>query len=308
MERLLMAKGMLHVEMYEDLYDIDTTVNTYYADTVEERIENLRDKKIVKYCVKTIKSGPVLECEIYPVMLGMQTDKRTERKLNNSKRSQRNLNLRNAQKYLVRLCNRNFGKGDMWATLGYDDKHLPSTAAQAKKDMQNYIRRLQRYVKKHGYPELKYIYVTEYGDVRIHHHLITNFPDRNVAEELWGKCKYPRTRNLEPTDTGLTGLARYIGKEIKGSKRAVQEKSYTPSRNLKQPVVTRAYSKITRKKAEKIATQQIVPHEVFEKMYKGYQFEEMEVKYSYYMAGAYIYASMKRIEDIPVNSKKRKDE
>lgn len=303
-----MAKSRLHVEMYEDTYDLDTSVNTYYADTVEERLENLRDKKILKYAMKTIKSGPVLECEIYPVMMGMQTDKRTARKINNSRKAQRNLNLRNTQKYFVRLCNANFGKGDMWATLGYDDKHLPSSAAEAKKDMQNYIRRLKRYVKKYGYPELKYIYVTECGETRIHHHIIMNFPDRNVAEELWGKGGYPETQNLQPGDTGITGLAKYISKELIGKKRLTHEKSYTPSRNLKQPTVTVAYSKMTPRKAEKIATHQVVPHEMFEKIYKGYCYEKMEVKYSYYVAGAYIYVTMKRIEDIPVQSKNRKDE
>lgn len=293
-----MSKNMLHVEMYEDLFDLD------YMDNTEEHLEKLRNKQVIKYRVKTIKSGPVLECEIYPIWTGAKTDKRQARKLNNTKKSRRNLNLRNAQKHLVRLCNANFSTGDMWATLGYDEEHLPATEALAKKDMQNYIRRLQRYIKKHKYPELKYIYVTEFGEARIHHHIIMNFPDRNIAEELWGKCMYPQARNLKPDDEGITKLAKYIGKEIGRKKKAIQTKSYTPSRNLKQPKITVADSKMTKRKLEKLATEEVNAHEVFERMHKNYQYSGMQIKHSHYVAGAYVYVTMKRIEPL----KKRKDE
>ena len=38
-----------------------------YEETSEERLSALDDRHIVKYRTKTIKSGDVLECEVYPI-------------------------------------------------------------------------------------------------------------------------------------------------------------------------------------------------------------------------------------------------
>ena len=50
----------IDIEDYEDIFTVD-------EDTTEDRIERLRDKNIVKCRRKTIKSGNILECEIYPI-------------------------------------------------------------------------------------------------------------------------------------------------------------------------------------------------------------------------------------------------
>jgi len=63
----------------------------------------------------------------------------------------------------------NFKRNDYYITLTY--KEQPSWE-QAKKDIRNFIRRLQRVYKKAG-KELKYIYVAE-GKRRIHFHLLIN--------------------------------------------------------------------------------------------------------------------------------------
>ncbi|HBJ00697.1 MAG TPA: hypothetical protein DDY89_07210 [Lysinibacillus sp.] len=83
-------------------------------------------------------------------------------------------------------------------------------------------------------------------------------------------------------------------------------KRYTPSRNLKQPIITIANSKVTRKRAERIALEQNTAHEIFEKMYPGYQFNEIKVKYSPFVSGVYIYVEMIRIDN-PVQTKRRLD-
>jgi len=152
--------------------------------------------------------------------------------------------------------------------------------------------------------------VTEYQDAegkkkkRVHHHMIMNFADRDVAEELWNGGGRTQTRRLQPDDFGLEGLTRYITKEKSGS----NQKRYTASRNLKQPKVTIADSKVTRRRAEKIATEENMAHELFEKLYAGYKFNDMEVKYSPYVAGAYIYVRMKQIEPKKERRRKRQDE
>lgn len=294
-----------NVENYEDLFVIN---ESNFTDSIEERIEKLRDKQVSKYRVKTIKSGEMLECEIYPIW-NAPAGKRAKKE-KDIRQSQTNLNDKNTKKHLIRLVNTNFTKQDIWITLTYQNGHLPADIEQAKKDMQNYIRRLKRYIKKNELPELKYVYVTEYQDAdnkkkkRVHHHMICNFADRDVAEELWNGGGRTQTRRLQPDDFGFEGLARYIAKD----KSETTIKRYTPSRNLKQPKITVADSKVTRRRAEKIANEENMAHEVFEKLYAGYKFNDMEVKYSPYVSGAYIYVRMKQIEPKKQQRRRRQDE
>ena len=59
--------------------------------------------------------------------------------------------------------------------------------------------------------------------------------------------------------------------------------------------------KISRRRAAQIAADvQANAREIFEKIYPGYTLQEAEVKYSDFVAGAYIYARMRRT---PVKSK-----
>lgn len=288
------------VEDYEDLFLIDSSA---YEDSIEERIERLRDKQVSKYRVKTIRSGDMLEVEAYPIW-AIPVGKR-EKKDAGSSKAQQNLNDKNTKKRLIRKAHVNFSANDMWATWTYADGKLPADHEQAKKDMQNFIRRLKRWLKKqkkYENFELKYIYVTEFDNagkkVRIHHHMITNFPNRDVAEELWNNGGIVQTRRLQPNDFGLEGLVRYITKD----KSKNPTKRYTVSRNLKEPKVSIADSKMTRKRAERIATEEINAQELFEKMYKGYKFNDIEVKYSEFTSGAYLYVRMKRV-DSPIKKR-----
>ena len=51
-------------ENYLDIF------NKVYEENSEEKIESLRRKSIFSYRVKTIKSGNMLELEIYPLWRG----------------------------------------------------------------------------------------------------------------------------------------------------------------------------------------------------------------------------------------------
>ncbi|MBN2796219.1 MAG: hypothetical protein JXR88_12485 [Clostridia bacterium] len=274
------------IDNYEELFLINP------VDTSEEMIESLRDKDIKKYRIKTIKSGDMLECEIYP--LWKSSKRKRALKIKETSRAQKNLNDKNTKKNIIRLMNTNFTKEDMWATFTYDADHLPEDENQAKKDMQNYIRRLKRIVKKESLEDLKYIYVTEYefdpekGKKRVHHHIVMNFRNRDLAEEIWDKGGRTHARRLQPDDYGLEGMARYITKDPKNSKR------YTTSRNLKKPTITVADSKMTKRRAEKIAVNENAAPEIFEKWYQGYQFNDIEVKLSEFISGTYLYVRMRK--------------
>ena len=288
---------------YEESYAVDK------EDSKEEHIEGLRDTLLAGYRVKTIKSGPMLEVEAYPFWKIPQGSRK--KKGEESSQTQKNLNDKNTQKHVVRLVNTNFKNyEDLWMHYTYPEGMLPADFEQAKKDMTNLIRRMKNWLKKREQYkdfELKYIYVTEHtrdgNKVRAHHHMVTNFPDRDVAEDLWNCGGRPRSRRLKSDDFGLEGMARYITKE-KGSKKM---KRYTPSRNLKQPTVTVADTKLTRRRAEKIAREEISAQETFESWYKNYQFKDMQVKFSDFVSGAYLYVRMKRI-DSPIKRKGRLDE
>ncbi len=291
------------IDNYDDLYNLNL------EDTSEEKIElSLRDKMIKKFRVKTIKSGSILECEIYPIWLGPKSKR--DKKTKASRQAQKNLNNKNAQKKVARLLNANFTNKDTWLTLTYDNEHLPETIEQAKKNMTNYIRRVKRYCKKNNLPDLKYIYVTEYkdGDInkRVHHHIVFNLQNRDMAEKLWNGGGRTQARRLQPDIDGLEGMARYITKQKKDTKTSTNYKSYTPSRNLKQPTITIADSKITKRRAEKIARNKIDAPALFEKLYKNYTYTSIDVKYSDMISGAFIYVKRHRNEQARRLSKKRK--
>lgn len=266
----------------------------------EERIEALRGKKY-KEKVKTIMSGSMLESEIYPVYEKSRDTPRADKK-RTTEEAMKKYNDKMAMKQMVRLINTNFGQDDLYITLTYPDKVLP-TESQARKDMTNYIRRLKDARKKLNLPELKYLYVIEFvteeeakytRKVRIHHHLIINKMDRDLAEEVWRKAKQKaraESRRLQPDDFGLEGVARYLGKWKKGKKR------WYSSRNLKKPTVNTSVTKLSKRKVEKIAREPDRWKEIFEAMYKHkYSLLDVEVFYSDIVGGFYIRARMKQKE------------
>lgn len=270
----------------DDLFVNDSSM---YEDNLQEQIEGLRSNG-GRYRVKTIKSGDYLESEIYP--LWETNSKVRKAKIKESRLAQRNLNNKNTVKKLIRLMNCNFTNNDIMCTFTYDDAHLPSDIKKAQRDVINYLRRLKTYVKHHNLPELKYIYVTEYNNtdekkIRVHHHIVMNFPERDVAEKYWKGGARTQSRRLQHDEFGLEGLARYITKDPKGTKR------YTCSQNLKKPIVTVADSKMTNAKVLKIIEHRIDAKAFFTKMYKGYKFNDIQYFFSDYVSGAYIRVRMK---------------
>lgn len=275
------------VKKYDEVYDIDAELDEGLKDTIEERIEAMRDRGIMKYRVKTIRSGKMLECEIYPVFrhrIGWRKKPNQE-----STEKQKNLNNKNMKKKLIRLLNANFSESDIWITVGYRNGDLPPTLSAARKDVINYIRKLQRYCDSQGLDKLKYVYVIEMSDKgRIHIHIVMNFPDRDIAEQKWDKGEYPQARRLKPNDFGLEGLARYLGKEPKGGK------SYGYSLNLYKSWEHATISdyRMTKRKAEKIACRRIDPKEYFEKIYKGFELKDINTYFSEWVSGCYIHVKM----------------
>lgn len=160
-------------------YDYEAAYNKAMEDMHEWFIENLfQHRKKVIYALKEITAGDQFEIEIYPQFRSMDEvppEGRTIKKDNN--KAQKNLNDKNARKYVERLINENFSDRDIWMTLTYDDEHLPpdGDVDAAIKNVQKYIRRINYQRKKRGLPNAKYVYVTAYNpdaEIRWHHHIV----------------------------------------------------------------------------------------------------------------------------------------
>ena len=261
--------------------------------------EGILHEGVHRYRVKRIQAGDTLEIEAFPIWDTAASATEARKQSEKHREAVRAVNLRNTQKNLRRLMNANFGRGDILLTLTYTPSQQPGSEQDAQKDIRNYLRRLRNRRKKLGLPELKYIYITEttHGAMgtRYHHHLIVNGGiDRDEIEGIWAKG-IANSRAAQPDAFALSGWAHYMSKQ-----KINQEKAYTRgyahSKNLKQPKVTYADHKISRRAMQQISQDmQTRGAEILEKLYPGYQMAEApQVRVSEYVPGGYLLARMIR--------------
>lgn len=282
-----------------------------FEDNEQERFEDLRNENVFRYRAKTYRCGKLLECEIFPLWIG-QKDATRAKKRKLSRPEQVNLNDRNAKKTIVRYTNLNFTEADIWFTGTYDNEHLPPSDELAYRDVLNYIKRIKYRRKKLGLPELRYIYVIEGRPetdddgkpiLRYHVHIILSGDmDRDEIEQMWHGGARREAHRLQPDQFGLTGLAKYIAKTPKKGR-----KRWGRSQNLKVPKPTVADHKMKKRHVEKIARNENAAPSLFEKIFEGYRFLDMEVKYSDFVPGAYIYVRMRRPPPAPSGRKRRSE-
>lgn len=265
---------------YDDLYDAEP------HGTID-------DRGVCGCRQKTITAGNIREFEIFPIYNSRANSTRA-RKRQESSEKQKKQNAKNTRKKIVRLLNGNFTKKDIWITLTYDNKHLPKDMKTARKDLYNYLRRIAYWMKRHGLGPLKYLYVIEYindgKSVRIHHHVVMNFSDRDRAESFWMGGGRTQARRLQPDDSGLEGLGRYISK----SRSVKYEKAWAASRNLKQPKITVSDTAISRRRTKMFVMNENDAIAYFEKQNKGYKVVDFKAFVSDFVPGAYVYVKMRR--------------
>ena len=277
------------------IYDIPEPADETERDKL---LRAMRGGPLKCYRTRTTVAGPVVECEIYPIWRTAPPGRERAAKHAKSRAAQVAINERYTRQRITRLINANFGAGDIWATLTYTPGQRPTgseAAKQARRDLQNYIARLKRRRKRAGLPPIRYIYVTELAGedgqpVHVHHHIVMDGAlDMDAVEAAWGKGRV-NVRRTVPDEAGLTGLAQYIGKGKRHYKR------WGRSQNLKEPRQTVADHRITPRRAQKIARNRALAAELLAKTYKGTRLLDIEVRYSAYVAGAYIHATMRRVE------------
>lgn len=281
-----------------------------YKNNVEELneffIEQLfKEKRITSvYAQKIIKSGNQLEIEIYPEFQKGQREYIKKSALHKKKdtcKAQKNLNDKNARKYLERKLNANFGTGDLWITFTYNKKDRPQTLEDALKDIKNYIRRLNYHRRKQGLPNAKYIYVTEYNqdaEIPFHHHVVMDgLLEMDIAENLWKKGRRNECRKIDPDENGIAGIAHYITDQRKGTQKAAgkyKKRWGCSTGNLKEPVIKKTHPRGLRKKVEKIVRYEGAAKEIMQKEFPEYVFTTVERYYNDYNAQYYIYVKMRK--------------
>lgn len=195
------------------------------------------------YIEKRIISGDLLEVgQYYTTSNGKPIPRREKEK--ETAKGQEGLNNRNAQKRLIRLLNANFDgrKGDLFVTLTYREAVEEKAA---RREIKNFVRRVQYYIHKNHLPELKYILITE-KQGKWHHHIIMNGLPIEVIAELWGRGRVTVSR-LDKTYY-FEDLGRYLIKDHKPPKgepdaesakepRRKFSRRWSGSLNLKQPTV-----------------------------------------------------------------------
>jgi hypothetical protein len=239
------------------------------------------------YREKKYVCGEYMDVFIYPVFQTGRAigGKRTKRKP--STEAQKKLNKRHREEKLVRLLHANFTPEDLEIHLTY--RVQPESDEEAKRTLTNFIRRVRRYVKKHGLGELKYIAVTERGKKggRYHHHVTIGLVgggklDRDVLEGMW-ESGYANSRRLQFTEEGLAGLGHYIVKSPIG------KKAWTASKNLVDPVPKTRDGRITGRKARELA-ENIQDNGRFETLYPGYFLSGAEAFHNEVNGGCYLVA------------------
>lgn len=232
------------------------------------------------------------EVDIYTVSAAEHGASMKAKKKAASRLVQQNLNDKNARRHLVQLLNTNFvGVGAVHISLTYAERYLPDSPEAAEHDLELWLRRVARALKKKGADPAKYIAVMEYREengelaVRYHHHVVILCDlTRDELESLWrtaGKngepMGYVNADRIQAEQGSLEQLAEYLTKYPKRKHR------WKYSRGLKQPERPRPNdSKYTRRSVEKLVRERLDSREYWEKQFPGYFLRAAKAEWNEY--------------------------
>lgn len=290
------------------------------------------------YRTKTVRAGEFLYISMYPLIGAnadrIQSSRLEELKAEGLKKAKLRLkyarynNKRRIAEF-EQLVHANITRGDLHVSCTYDrqdyrdyDNLIFRSREDAKRDIRNYIRRVRRMLKKHGVDlgQFRWICVSvtkedmhesarPLPDKHHHHLLFHGVPGslRGEIENLWqeGFCNADRLRE---DSEGFARVACYVARqESSANGENAGERSFTTGRNIIKPTVTTSDSKLSRRRAAMIAADvRAFGGEIFDKLFPGYRLTgEAEVHTSVFVAGAYIYARLRRIAQ-PITQKGRR--
>ena len=276
---------------FEDLFDVGAEPEAGLLDSYwREQPTEIRVGRM-GYRTRTIKAGPRLEVEIYPIFGRENTGRLRAAKKNLTPEAVQRNNEERSRRRLIQLIDANFTEKDYHVTLTYAG--TPPAYDQARKDVKNFLRAVKRKREQRGLDELKYVYTIEDEQdgkrKRIHIHAIMNGGiSREELEQIWGQG-YANADNLQPDENGLEAIARYITKQQKNRRK------WARSRNLTQPKVRTSDTKVSNARVRRLAVD--FPNsakEIMEKLYPQYTHTRTIMRFSDVVDGAYIRCVMRR--------------
>ena len=184
---------------------------------------------------KIIVAGPLVLESVYPAPHPRDSRAVRQGKQALSSQAQQAMNLKYAWQKLELQIAANFGPKDLFATLTYDDAHLPQSRKEALAKVKAFVKRLRKERSEAG-EELRYIYVTEHkhGEGRWHHHIFINDTgdDYEAVRRLWGQGNVEFRSIRVDREKNYETLARYLCKEQRDK---VGLRLWSGSRNLRKP-------------------------------------------------------------------------
>ena len=276
---------------FEDLFDVGAEPEAGLLDSYwREQPTEIRVGRM-GYRTRTIKAGPRLEVEIYPIFGRENSGRLRAAKRNMTPEAVQRNNEERSRRKLIQLIDANFTEKDYHVTLTYAG--TPPKYEQARKDVKNFLRAVKRKREQRGLDELKYVYTIEDEQdgkrKRIHIHAIMNGGiSREELEQIWGQG-YANADNLQPDENGLEAIARYITKQQKNRRK------WARSRNLTQPKVRTSDTKVSNARVRRLAVD--FPNsakEIMEKLYPQYTHTRTIMRFSDVVDGAYIRCVMRR--------------
>lgn len=291
-EKKTKRKKSRHVE-----YDYESFFQNDAGELDEWMIEQMLRTGKIKciYATKEIYAGNQLEIEIYPEFTREQAKRvgvwQWHPDKAKQKEAQRNLNDKNARKWLRRLIEHNFDNQDLWITLTYSVE--PADIEEATRNIKKFIRCINGKRKRRGLPNAKYVYVTEEvsedGEVvRIHHHMVMDgMLDLDTVIKTWKHGGRNEYRKIEKDDDGIAGAMEYMLKPAAEKRRKKHRKRWAASTNLEQPP-EKKHHQTRQKDVQKMAQQHDYIREYVEnvkmrsgkKRYAGYIYTRAEVRYN----------------------------
>lgn len=244
----------------------------------------MREKKI--YCGDNYR-----EVDIYQYTKSQEEAMRGKRskKEKVTAPKQKNLNDKNAKRYLIQLAKANFGENDFHVSCTYSETNRPKTIEEALIIVKNFRRRISDRYKKKG-EKLKYILITEHsgidksGDIKhIHHHIIINNIgiSRDEIEDQWiikkkgekdKRLGFINIDRIQSEEGGISALCTYLSKDPQGKKR------WSTSQNLDRPESRTNDTKYSRRQVIKIATAP-PDYKIWEKIYPGWELDNKDYGY-----------------------------
>ena len=276
---------------FEDLFDVGAEPEAGLLDSYwREQPTEIRVGRM-GYRTRTIKAGPRLEVEIYPIFGRENSGRLRAAKHNLTPEAVQRNNEERSRRKLIQLIDANFTEKDYHVTLTYAG--TPPAYEKARADVKNFLRAVKRKREQRGLDELKYVYTIEDEQdgkrKRIHIHAIMNGGiSREELERIWGRG-YANVDNLQPDENGLEAIARYITKQQKNRRK------WARSRNLTQPKVRTSDTKVSNARVRRLAVD--FPNsakEIMEKLYPQYTHTRTIMRFSDVVDGAYIRCVMRR--------------